>query len=175
MRLSETEIVDAALAIIDKDGAPALTMRALAARLRCDPMAIYYHLPSKDAVLDAVAARLDGEGGPPIAWDGLADALAKFAQSQLAVAFTHPRAVPIFALRPSPNPATAAAHGWLHKRLSEANIEDPASAEKLFTAGVNGILLYYYATFKRPEARRTARDLMADMVAALCAHWRRPP
>lgn len=173
MKLSEKEIVEAALVLIDTKGVAAMTMRALAARLHCDPMAIYYHLPSKDAVLDAIAARLEAEGSPPTVWRGLDEALSKYAQRQLNVAFSHPRAIPIFALRPSLNSATVAGHSWLRARLSEAGVEDPDFAEKLFTSAVNGVLLYFHATCDRTEARRMARALMTDMVAALCGHWGR--
>src|SRR5687767_7906925 len=53
-QLSEQDIVDAALRLIRKSGADKLSMRTLAAQLGVTPMAIYYHVPSKQALLDLV-------------------------------------------------------------------------------------------------------------------------
>ena len=43
-----------ALALVDRDGLKALSMRRLGAELGVDPMAVYYHVPNKDALLDAI-------------------------------------------------------------------------------------------------------------------------
>lgn len=48
-------IVRESLRIADADGVPALTMRKLAGTLDVTPMAIYHHVPNKDALLDLVA------------------------------------------------------------------------------------------------------------------------
>jgi AcrR family transcriptional regulator len=47
-------IVSTALAIVDRDGLKGLSMRRLGAELRVDPMAVYYHIPNKQALLDAI-------------------------------------------------------------------------------------------------------------------------
>ena len=52
--LSRERIVNAALALVDEEGLPALSMRRLAAALGVDPMAIYYYLPNKAALEDAI-------------------------------------------------------------------------------------------------------------------------
>ena len=52
--LTRERIVDAALSVVDADGPKALSMRRLGAELGVDPMAIYYHVPNKDALLDAI-------------------------------------------------------------------------------------------------------------------------
>ncbi|WP_394554986.1 TetR/AcrR family transcriptional regulator [Agromyces sp. MMS24-JH15] len=52
--LTRERVLQAALAIADHDGIPALTMRALAERLGVEAMSLYHHLPNKDAVLDGV-------------------------------------------------------------------------------------------------------------------------
>ena len=60
--LDRSRILAAALAIIDRDGFDALTMRALASELGVAPMAAYRHFENKgrlvDALLDEVAAGL---------------------------------------------------------------------------------------------------------------------
>jgi AcrR family transcriptional regulator len=48
-------VLAAALEIIDRDGADALSMRRLARALDRDPMILYRHAPNKAALLDGVA------------------------------------------------------------------------------------------------------------------------
>src|SRR5690349_14611849 len=57
-RLDASRIVDAALTIAARDGAPAVTMRRLGAELRVDPTAFYRHFRTKDDLLAAMAERL---------------------------------------------------------------------------------------------------------------------
>ncbi|MDR3686553.1 MAG: TetR/AcrR family transcriptional regulator C-terminal domain-containing protein [Coriobacteriia bacterium] len=52
--LSRERIVSTALALVDREGLSALSMRRLGAELGVDPMAVYYHIPNKDALLDAI-------------------------------------------------------------------------------------------------------------------------
>jgi TetR/AcrR family transcriptional regulator, tetracycline repressor protein len=47
-------IVRTALELVDREGLKALSMRRLGAELGVDPMAVYYHLPNKQALLDAI-------------------------------------------------------------------------------------------------------------------------
>ncbi len=58
-KLSCSKIVARAMALIDRDGAEALTMRALASQLGIEPMSLYSHFTSKqDLVAEVVAALL---------------------------------------------------------------------------------------------------------------------
>jgi AcrR family transcriptional regulator len=52
--LKREQIVATALALVDRDGLKALSMRRLGTELGVDPMAAYYHLPNKQALLDAI-------------------------------------------------------------------------------------------------------------------------
>jgi len=52
--LSREVIVAAALEMAERDGLERLTMRGLAAQLGVTPMAIYYHVPDKEALVDLV-------------------------------------------------------------------------------------------------------------------------
>lgn len=52
--LTREKIVTTALALVDRDGLNALSMRRLGAELGVDPMAVYYHIPNKEALLDAI-------------------------------------------------------------------------------------------------------------------------
>jgi AcrR family transcriptional regulator len=66
--LSRERIVEAAVELLDTDGAGGLTFRALSRRLATGAGAIYWHVPNKDELLAAatdavVAAALDTEPG----------------------------------------------------------------------------------------------------------------
>jgi TetR/AcrR family transcriptional regulator, tetracycline repressor protein len=58
--LERGQIVTAALRIVDRDGLKALSMRRLGAELGVDPMAVYYYLPNKQALLDAIVEAVMG-------------------------------------------------------------------------------------------------------------------
>jgi TetR/AcrR family transcriptional regulator, tetracycline repressor protein len=61
INLSRDRIADVALAMIDRDGLEALSMRRLASELDVTPMALYNHVPNKEALLTAVLERLLGQ------------------------------------------------------------------------------------------------------------------
>ena len=70
--LTRQRVVAEALTLIAQDGVPALTMRALAARLGVVPGALYRHVRSKeqlqDLVLDGVLAEVDCDIDPALPW-----------------------------------------------------------------------------------------------------------
>ena len=106
--LSRERIVDTALALVDADGLDALTMRRLGAELGMDPMAVYYYLPNKaallDAVVEAVMAEIDlGVDDPSAAAE---ERLVRAAQAYAEVLVRHRNAMPLLLVR---GPATAAA------------------------------------------------------------------
>ena len=53
--LTRELIVDAAITVIERDGSRALSMRRIASELDVGVMSLYNHVPSKDALLEAVA------------------------------------------------------------------------------------------------------------------------
>jgi AcrR family transcriptional regulator len=71
-QLTPQRVVAEALAVIAQDGAQALTMRHLAARLGVVPGALYHHVGNKqqlqDLVLDGVLAEVDVHTDPSLAW-----------------------------------------------------------------------------------------------------------
>jgi TetR/AcrR family transcriptional regulator, tetracycline repressor protein len=71
-QLTRERVVAEALAIIAHDGAQALTMRRLAARLGVVPGALYHHVRNKqqlqDLLLDGVLAEVDVHLDPLLAW-----------------------------------------------------------------------------------------------------------
>ena len=78
--LTRERVVAEALAVISADGAAALSMRGLAARLGVVPGAVYRHVRSKeqllDLVVDGVLAEVDTRADPALAWAGQVKTLA---------------------------------------------------------------------------------------------------
>ncbi|ASO21250.1 AcrR family transcriptional regulator [Actinoalloteichus hoggarensis] len=100
--LSRDRIIRAALALIDRDGLDALSMRRLGAELGVDPMAVYYHLPDKaalfDGVVEAVYSEVDVDAAAlPGPWP---DLLAAYLRRLRTVLRRHPHAVAVIATRP---------------------------------------------------------------------------
>ncbi len=104
--LSRDRIVSEALALVDREGLAALSMRRLAAVLGVDPMAIYYYLPNKaalqDAIVEAVNVEIEGPSDFPLL--PLYDVVTTAAQLFRAALLRHPRAVPLLVTRPLATP-----------------------------------------------------------------------
>ncbi len=99
--LSRDEILTAAIAMIDAEGADALSMRKLARVLGVEAMTLYHHFPSKDAILDGVVGRVFAEMRVPEPFPQEWTAMAE----EMFVAFRrvlveHPGTIGLLARRP---------------------------------------------------------------------------
>jgi AcrR family transcriptional regulator len=94
-RLTRERIFAVALDVLDRDGPSALTMRRLADELGVQAPSLYYHLPSKDALLDGVAAtvmeQVDASGFERAGWR---EALEIWAWSYYEALVAHPNLIP---------------------------------------------------------------------------------
>jgi AcrR family transcriptional regulator len=99
--LSRERILQASLRLIDQQGLEAFTMRKLAQELRVDPMSIYRHFESKDALLDGVAEVLWREIVLPQADTDAQSLLRALANSLRALGHAHPHAYVLLLNRPS--------------------------------------------------------------------------
>lgn len=99
--LNPDRILDAAITLLDREGAEAFTMRALAEELGVGTMAVYSHFRGKDEISDAVAQRLlDTVELPP---GGSADPAGELREvcRQVYRLFTeHPSALQLLTMRP---------------------------------------------------------------------------
>ncbi|GGP33715.1 TetR/AcrR family transcriptional regulator [Streptomyces melanogenes] len=108
-RLSRALVLAAAVALVDREGLGALTMRRLAADLGVEPMAIYRYTAGKEALLDGLVEAFFAEvnerlrtsadqrddDGP--AWRA---ELRRIARAFAAVVHAHPEILPVVATRP---------------------------------------------------------------------------
>jgi AcrR family transcriptional regulator len=94
----------AALAIIDRDGADALSMRRLARALDRNPMTLHRHAPGKAALLDGIAETVMAELRVDSADPDWAGQLRAVARRFRALALAHPHVVPLIVTRPLATP-----------------------------------------------------------------------
>jgi len=99
--LSRLRIAQAALAIVDRDGLDALSMRRLGAELGVEGMAIYRHFPNKAAVLAGIVEVLLAELviPPPsdVPWQTV---FREVSRAYRALLLRHPHAIPLLAALP---------------------------------------------------------------------------
>ena len=89
--ISRDAIVAAALDLLDRDGYEALSMRALADELGTGAASLYWHVGSKDGLLDLVFEHVIGEIPVPDADPGRwAEQVRELGRAQRAAAQRHP-------------------------------------------------------------------------------------
>lgn len=105
-RLSRELIVDAAVALIERDGSEALSMRRLGTELGVEGMALYHYVEGRDDLVRAIGDRLleplngvDLAGG----WRRASD---RFATALRAIALGHPATFRLIGLEPLDTPAS---------------------------------------------------------------------
>ncbi len=100
--LSREEVVRTALAIVDREGLDAFSMRKLGAELGVDPMAAYHYFPNKAAVLDGIVEAVYAElPSPPDAdapWDAR---MREVMRGYRQVLCAHPHTLPVLSTHPS--------------------------------------------------------------------------
>jgi AcrR family transcriptional regulator len=96
IRLCKDHITLVALDMIDAQGAKAFSMRKLAAELGVDPMAIYYHHKSKNALLVAVVEKMLAAFETPETNSIWQDNLRLVSRGVRKIALTHPGAFLLF-------------------------------------------------------------------------------
>ena len=112
-KITREVVLAAALEIIDRDGADALSMRRLAAALDRDAMIVYRHAANKAALLDGIAeivlAQLKVDSADPD-WAGQLRAVAR---DYRRLALAHPHVVPLLVTRPLATPLALRPPGTL--------------------------------------------------------------
>jgi AcrR family transcriptional regulator len=107
--LDQRRILAAAVEFIDANGLRELTMRRLGAHLGVEGMALYRHIPGRDALLDGVVETVVDElfNDPDVrieASDGWQDYLQRIALGMRRIALAHPEIFPLVATRPPAAP-----------------------------------------------------------------------
>ncbi|QEC48267.1 TetR family transcriptional regulator [Baekduia soli] len=106
--LTRERILHAALALVEREGAEALTMRRLGDELGVEAMSLYHHVPNREAVLDGLGELLMTRIEIPEPGSDWSDACRAFAAQLRALTLDHPQAFRLIGLRPLASPAALA-------------------------------------------------------------------
>lgn len=142
-KLTPQAVVTTALAIADRHGLEALTMRGLARELGVEAMSLYHHFASKDALLDAMVDRVYAAILLPEASGQWRAELRRRSVSVRQVLHAHPWALPLMESRRAPGPANLAYHEANIACLRAAGFtpEQVAHAYAIVDAFVYGFVL----------------------------------
>lgn len=127
--LSRAAIVAAALVEMDTVGEAAFSLRRVAARLGRDPMAVLYHLGSKQALERAVADALNAQIAVPDPALAPRARLEAVAHAYRALALRHPRAFPLLLRFWTTGPADLRVAEAVYRALEEAGLPPEAVAD----------------------------------------------
>src|SRR5687768_5978641 len=130
--LTEDEILDAALDLLDEGGPNAASVRGIAARVGVAPNAVYTYFPDKAAVVKALVERLLGEVDHGVfadrtqPWQLRVESVALELRQRLSA---HPGAVPLMIGGPMDGPHALALNERLLELLADAGL-DPTDAAR---------------------------------------------
>jgi AcrR family transcriptional regulator len=133
------EILDAAMAIADKGGLDAVSMRTVAEHVGVTPMALYRHFDSKRALLDGMVERLV-TSLPERATGTWDERLVALAHAYRGVAQRHPWAAQLLFSRPSVTPDAVRVTEFIYAAIREAGVPEPqvGRVERLVTTFIIG-------------------------------------
>ena len=157
--LSRDRIVAEAIALLDEEGADRLTMRRLAERLGTGSTTLYWHVKTKDDVLDLAldaifaAVEIPGEGSKD--WRANITALIS---GWRAVLLEHPWSAALLG-RPMLGPNVLARSEFLYVTLVEAGVTEPhltAAAYGLSNYVIGSALMQATWTAREEQGARQA-------------------
>jgi AcrR family transcriptional regulator len=192
------EILDAALALADERGLPAVSMRAVAERTGVTPMALYPQVGSKAELLDGMVERLLSELVPPATVAGESaepgsgaggdgqdwrPRLRALAHAFRKLAHGHPWAATLLFSRPSVTPDAARVVDLVYTNLLAAGVPAPEvpRVERLVSTYMIGWVASEVGGRFGPLDPRLRRGLVGAVRAkalpghAALARWLEPP
>ncbi|MBL7259306.1 TetR/AcrR family transcriptional regulator C-terminal domain-containing protein [Actinoplanes sp. LDG1-01] len=153
--MTRERVLEAAVALADRDGLAKLTMRGLAADLGVEAMSLYHHLPAKQALLDGVVETLLTEVSAAVAAEDEKDWRAHLRNQFLKarrVMLRHPWAPGLISSRTSVPPTVFAYYDGIvatlvragfdyhlaHRALHAFGSMPLGFAQEIFTVGETG-------------------------------------
>jgi AcrR family transcriptional regulator len=139
----KTQILETALQIATESGIDAVSMRSVAVRVDLTAMALYPHVPSKDAMLDGIVDRLVARvklPSPDAPWD---ERLRQLARSFRKVARAHPSVVSMLFTRPAVTPDAMRVVETIYQTLLDAGVPDAevSRIERLISTAIVGFVV----------------------------------
>jgi AcrR family transcriptional regulator len=177
--ISHTAIVSGAIELLDRDGLDALSMRRLAEELGIGAASLYWHVGSKDGLLDLVLDQVTGETKiPEPDPDRWQDQLKDVARARRAISLRHPWVVRISAGRipMGPNSLRHSEHVLAILRAAGLPPHVAVQGYLLLVSAVNGFTIDETGVEDSPnvidlprdgESRQHAAEMARDYFAAL--------
>jgi AcrR family transcriptional regulator len=125
--LTRQRIIDTAIALADRDGFEAVTLRRIAAELGVHVTSLYNHVATREAVTDGIVETLIDHAGLPLSPVGWEEWVRRFFAALGTVAEAHPGAFTALQRRPVQGPYAAASFEVALAAFSKAGFS-PADA-----------------------------------------------
>lgn len=168
-------VLVAAIALADREGAEALTMRRLGQKLRVEAMSLYNHVANKEDLLDGMVDGVFGEIALPASGAEWKAAMRRRAISARAALARHPWAIGLMESRTRPGPANLRHHDAVLGCLRAAGFSGLAAtrAYNLVNSYVYGFALQEVTLpFRSPEELSDVGRAMLEQVAGGYPHLR---
>jgi AcrR family transcriptional regulator len=157
--------VAAARDVVTSQGADALTMRRLAARLGVAPNALYSYYPDKasllDAVLDSLLAEVEVADLDRMAWR---DGLVSLMEASRSMLLDHADLLPQLFARPMRGPNASRLGEETLALLARGGVEGPAAVDAL-----RALLTYTFGSVVIDAPRRSDPDPLGRQAANVAA------
>ena len=166
--LSQDRVVSAAVALADRDGIDAVSMRRLAKELGVEAMSLYNHVANKDAILDAMVDAVAAEIALPpddVEWK---DAMRLNALSARDVFVGHPWASSLWLARQSGGRAQLRRADWMLRTLRRGGLSSNViyHAFHILEAYILGVTVQHLSLpYEDGELRDRAGDFLRRLPA----------
>ncbi len=163
--LTRQRVLRAAVALADRGGVGALSMRKLAQELGVEAMSLYHHVANKDDILDGIVDVVFGEIELPTGEAGWEAAMRRRSVSTREALRRHPWATGLMESRRTPGPANIRHHDAVLGVLRNAGfpVELAAHAYSLLDSYIYGFALQEASLpFHTPEeTAEVAQEIMS--------------
>lgn len=123
-RLDRARILEAAVALVDREGLEGLSMRKLGTALGVEAMSLYHYFPRKEALLDGIVEAVVAEMERPSAGaDDWEEALRQALRAYRRLAHAHPHVFPLLGRRPVRRPEGLQPVEWALDLLRRAGFD----------------------------------------------------
>ncbi len=123
--LSVAQIVESAVAVQEDVGPEGFSVRKVATRVGCDPMAVLYHLGSRDNLERAMAEHLNAQLRAPDTTAPWRERLTDLAHQYRALALRYPRTFPLLLRFWITGPADFRHAETVYQAMTDAGLSDP--------------------------------------------------
>ncbi|WP_210271439.1 TetR family transcriptional regulator [Rhizobium sp. RM] len=159
--LDKSLMTATAIALMEEIGADKFSVRKLAERLGCDPMAVLYHFRNKDGLLRAMADGLTARLALVSGDQPWADRLRQLAGQYRQIALSYPATFALFQRYLSTGRADFAHIEMVHGALVEAGLrdEDMPAVSLAWYAGIIGLCMGEISGLIRPTSAEDDLEL----------------